>query len=107
MPVVKLEHLVPIQGSVGLVNNRTPRRHLVLQLGLLELDCLALNRPAMLRHLVLLRRPEPASVLLTQELDFSELPPSQQQAFLAPRRLHQHNQLAASLVLLLKQDLVA
>lgn len=107
MPVVKPEHLVPIQGLVGLVNNRTPRHHLVPQLGLREVDYLALNRPAMLRHLVVPRRQGLASVLLMQELDFSELPQSRQRAFSAPRRLHQHNPPAAFLVLLLKQDLVA
>lgn len=107
MPVVKPEHLVPIQGLVGLVNNRTPRHHLVLQLGLREVDYLALNRPAMLRHLVVPRRQGLASVLLIQELGFLELPQSQQRAFLAPHRLHQHNPPAASLVLLLKRDLVA
>lgn len=106
MQVVKPEHLVPIQGLVGLVNNRTPRHHLVPQLGLREVDYLALNRPAMLRHLVVPRRQGLASVLLMQELDFSELPQSRQRAFSAPRRLHQHNPPAAFLVLLLKQDLV-
>ena len=107
MPVVKPEHLVPIRGLVGLVNNRIPRHHLVQQLELREVDYLALNRPAMLRHLVVPRRQALASVVLAQELDFLELPQSQQRAFLAPRRLHQHNPAAASLVLLLKQDSVA
>lgn len=107
MPVVKPEHLVPIQDLVGLVNNRIPRHHLVQQPGLREVDYLALNRQATLRHLVLPRRQGLASVVLVQELDFLDLPQSQQRAFLAPRRLHQHNPAAASLVLLLKQDSVA
>ena len=107
MPVVKPEPLVPILGLVGLVNNRTPHHHLVLQLELREVDYLALNRLAMLRHLVVPRRQGLASVLLMQELGFLELPQSQQRAFLAPHRLHQHNPAAASLVLLLKRDLVA
>lgn len=107
MPVVKPEHLVPIRGLVGLVNIRIPRHHSVQQLELREVDYLALNRPAMLRHLVVPRRQALASVVLAQELDFLELPQSQQRAFLAPRRLHQHNPAAASLVLLLKQDSVA
>lgn len=107
MPVVKPEPLVPILGLVGLVNNRTPRHHLVLQLELREVDYLALNRLAILRHLVPPKRQGLASVLLMQELGFLELPQSQQRAFLAPHRLHQHNPPAASLVLLLKRDLVA
>lgn len=107
MPVVKPEHLVPVQDLVGLVNNRILRHHLVQQLGLREVDYLALNRPAMLRHLVVPRRLGLASVVLVQELDFLELLQSQQRAFSAPRRLHQHNPTAASLVLLLKQDSVA
>lgn len=107
MPVVKPEHLVPIQDLVGLVNNRILRHHLVQQLGLREVDYLARNRPAMLRHLVVPRRQGLASVVLVQELDFLELLQSQQRAFSAPRRLHQHNPTAASLVLLLKQDSVA
>lgn len=106
MPVVKPEHLVPVQDLVGLVNNRILRHHLVRQLGLREVDYLARNRPAMLRHLVVPRRQGLASVVLVQELDFSELLQSQQQAFSAPRRLHQHNPTAASLVLL-KQVSVA
>lgn len=107
MPMVKPEHLVPIQDLVGLVNHRILRHHLVQQLGLREVDYLALNRPAMLRHLVVPRRQGLASVVLVQELDFLELLQSQQRAFSAPRRLHQHNPTAASLVLLLKQDSVA
>lgn len=107
MPAVKPEHLVPIQDLVGLVNSRAPRHHLVRQLGLREVDYSALNRPAMLRHLVVHRRQGLESVLLVPELDFLERPQSQQPAFLAPRPLHQHNPPAASLVLLLKQDLVA
>lgn len=107
MPVVKPEHLVPIQDLVGLVNNRILRHHLAQQLGLREVDYLARNRPAMLRHLVVPRRQGLASVVLVQELDFLELLQSQQRAFSAPRRLHQHNPTAASLVLLLKQDSVA
>lgn len=106
MPVVKPEHLVPVQDLVGLVNNRILRHHLVQQLGLREVDYLARNRPAMLRHLVVPRRQGLASVVLVQELDFSELLQSQPRAFSAPRRLHQHNPTAASLVLL-KQDSVA
>lgn len=106
MPVVKPEPLVPIQGLVGLVNNRTPRHHLVLQLELREVDYLALNRLAMLRHLVAPRRQGLVSVLLMQELGFLEVPQSQQRAFLALHRLHQHNPPAASLVLPLKRDLV-
>lgn len=106
MPVGKQEHLVPIQDSVGLVNNRILRHHLVQQ-RLREVDYLALNRPAMLRHLVVLRRQGLASVVLVQEPDFLELLQSQQRVFSAPRRLHQHNPAAASLVLLLKQDSVA
>lgn len=106
MPVVKPEPLVPIQGLVGLVNNRTPRHHLVLQLELREVDYLALNRLAMLRHLVAPRRQGLVSVLLMQELGFLEVPQSQQRAFLAPHRLHQHNPPEASLVLPLKRDLV-
>lgn len=107
MPVVKPEHLVPVQDLVGLVNNRILRHHLVQQLGLREVDYLALNRPAMLRHLVVPRRQGLASVVLVQELDFLELLQRQQRAFSAPRRLHQHNPTPASLVLLLKQDSVA
>lgn len=107
MPVVKPEHLVPIQDLVGLVNNKILRHHLVQQLGPREVDYLALNRPVMLRHLVLPRRQGLASVVLMQELDFLELLQSRQRAFSAPRRLHQHNPTAASLVLLLKQDSVA
>ena len=106
MPVVKPEPLVTIQGLVGLVNNRTPRHHLVLQLELREVDYLALNRLAMLRHLVAPRRQGLVSVLLMQELGFLEVPQSQQRAFLALHRLHQHNPPAASLVLPLKRDLV-
>lgn len=104
MPVVKPEHLVPIQDLVGLVNNRILRHHLVQQRGLREVDYLALSRPAMLRHLVVPRRQGQASVVRVQELDFLELLQSQQRAFSAPRRLHQHNPTAVSLVLLLKQD---
>lgn len=107
MPVVKPEHLVPIRDLVGLVNNRILRHHLVQQRGLREVDYLALSRPAMLRHLVVPRRQGQASVVRVQELDFLELLQSQQRAFSAPRRLHQHNPTAASLVLLLKQDSVA
>lgn len=107
MPMAKPEHLVPIQDLVGLANNRILLHHLVQQLGLREVDYLALNRPAMLRHLVVHRRQGLASVVLVQELDFLELLQNQQRAFSAPRRLHQHNPTAASLVLLLKQDSVA
>lgn len=107
MPVVKPEHLVPTQDLVDLVNNRIPRHHLVQQLGLREVDYLALNRPVMLRHLVVPRRQGLASVVLVQELDSLELPQSQQRVFLALRRLHQHNPTAASLVLLLRQDSIA
>lgn len=106
MPAGKQEHLAPIQDLVGLVNHRVLRHHLVQQ-RLREVDYLALNRPAMLRHLVVLRRQGLASVVLVQELDFLELLLSQQPVFSAPRRPHQHNQTAASLALLLKQDSVA
>lgn len=106
MPVGKQEHLVPIQDLVGLVNNRILRHHLVQQ-RLREVDYLVLNRPAMLRHLVVLRRQGLASVVLVQELDFLELLQSQQPVFSAPRRPPQYNPMAGSLALLLKQDSVA